>query len=199
MATDVDSPLESLGRGIWWAVLLRGILAIIFGIIALIAPAAALTGIVLVFGAYAFVDGIFEIVQAVRTRSTDSHWGWLLFQGIVSVLAGLAALILPGVAAFAGGLFTLWLIVVYALVHGVLGIVSVAGLDRSSGKGWAILSAIISIVFAILLGVMVIVSPAASVLSLIWVVGIYAVALGIALIVAAFRVRRLVRSATDSR
>jgi uncharacterized membrane protein HdeD (DUF308 family) len=195
ISAETSSPLSSLAKGIWWFVLLRGLFAIIFGVLALIAPVAALVGVAIVFGAYAIVDGIAEIVQAVRGRKHDSRWGWLLFQGIVSALAGLVALIAPAVVGLVGGLFILWLIVVYAVVHGILGLVSLSGAHGTRGRVWGLVSAVITLVFGLILAVVVVLSPGASVLSLIWVVGIYAVFFGIMLVVAAITIRSSARSA----
>lgn len=195
MTDELRTELTSIAKGIWWLVLLRGIFAIIFGIIAIVAPAAALTGIAIVVGIYLLVDGITEIVHAVQARRSDRRWGWLLFQGIVSVLGGLAAIILPGVAGLVGGLVVLWTIVIYSLMHGILGIASAAGVGEAPGRGWAIVAGVVAIVFAVLLAIVILVNPGASVLSLIWVAGIYAIIFGIMLVVAAVTVRRHIRSA----
>jgi uncharacterized membrane protein HdeD (DUF308 family) len=195
MTDELRTELTSIAKGIWWLVLLRGIFAIIFGIIAIVAPAAALTGIAIVVGIYLLVDGITEIVHAVQTRRSDRRWGWLLFQGIVSVLGGLAAIILPGVAGLVGGLVVLWTIVIYSLMHGILGIATAAGVGEAPGRGWAIVAGVVAIVFAVLLAIVILVNPGASVLSLIWVAGIYAIIFGIMLVVAAVKVRRHIRSA----
>src|SRR5690606_33802723 len=117
------------------------------------------------------MDGIAEIIHAVQMRKSDRRWGWLLFQGIVSALAGLAAVILPGLAGLVGGLVVLWTIVVYTLLHGIMGIASAAGIREGSGRIWGIVAGVVSIVFAILLAIFVLLNPGATVLSLIWVVG----------------------------
>src|SRR6187402_3113092 len=118
----LTNPLTDLAKGVWWLLLLRGILAIVFGIIALLAPGAALTGVAIVYGAYAVVDGIAAIVHALQLRATNPRWGWLLASGIATTLAGLIALILPGVAALFGGLFVLWTIVFWTIMTGALGL-----------------------------------------------------------------------------
>src|SRR5690554_2061524 len=190
MSDNLTGDLTRIAKGLWWLVLLRGILAIIFGILAVWAPFAALAGIVIVLGIYLLMAGIAEIVHAVRIRTTDRRWGWLLFQGIVSVLGGLAALFVPGLAGLVGGLFILWMIVVYAAIHGVSTLASAAGVGSGGARGWAIFSGIVSILLAIVLAIFTILTPGSTVLSLIWVVGIYAILFGIILIVAAIRARR---------
>ena len=184
----MTDPLDSAAKTLWWWVLLRGIFAIIFGILALVAPAVALTGIAIVFGAYALVDGVTEIAYGIRSKG-DVGRGGTLFQGIVSVLAGLAALILPQLAGALGGLLALWTIVIYSVAHGAIGLVSAAGASEG-GKAWGITSGVITLLFGIVLAILVLVTPEATLLGLIWAVGIYALIFGIVLIVTAIQVRR---------
>jgi len=186
----MTNPLAAVAKGIWWVVLLRGLLAVLFGIIALLAPAAALTGIVIVFGAYAIVDGVAAISHAVQLRRSGSGWGSLLFQGIVSVLAGFVALIFPALTGVIGGLFALWTIVIYAVMHGALGIASAAGLRDGRSRALGIVSAVLTLLFGILLGILTLITPGATVLSLIWIVGVYAILFGVMFIVAALQLRR---------
>jgi len=187
-ATDLDDSLKSLARGIWWWVLLRGVFAILFGVIALSAPGNALIAIAIVFGAYALVDGVMAIVHAIRVRNSLKAWGWLLAQGVIAALAGLAALILPGVAGTFGGLVVLWTIVFYYVTHGVAGIRSAAGAE-GSGRTWGIVGGVLTIIAGIILGVLTLVTPGATLLGLIWLVGIYAILFGVMLVVAAIQVR----------
>ena len=83
----------------WWALALRGIAAMLFGLIALFWPPTAVVALVAVFGAYAIVDGIFNLIGAVRAGRSGQRWGALLFEGIVSLLVGLLTLFWPGVTA----------------------------------------------------------------------------------------------------
>lgn len=184
-----SSELASFAKGVWWLVLLRGILAVVFGIIALLAPVAALTGVAIVYGAYTFVDGAFTIVHAVRERSKLKAWGWLLFQGIVAVIAGLLIMILPIVTGIFGGLVVLWTIVIWNVIHGIAGLRSAAGAEGGKEKTWGIIAGIASILLAIVIAVLTITNPLATVFSLIWVVGIWAVIFGIMLVIMAIQVR----------
>jgi uncharacterized membrane protein HdeD (DUF308 family) len=190
----VANPLLPLAKGIWWWVLVRGILAVVFGVIALLAPATALTAIAVVFGAYALVDGVMTAIQAVRVRNSVKQWGWLLVQGILSALAGLAALVLPGLVGAFGGLVVLWTIVIWNLMHGFAGIRSAAGATEGRAKTWGIIGGILSIVFGIVLGVLVLLTPGATLLGLVWAVGIYAILFGVTLVVTAIQVRIAVRA-----
>lgn len=186
-----DSPtvtLTSLAKATWWLVLLRGVIAIIFGVIALIAPMAALTAIAIVFGAYALVDGIATVVQGIGGRGSDPYWGWLVAGGVVTALAGLAALVLPLLVGAIGGLVVLWTIVIWSIVAGVLGLRSALGATGGS-RIWGVLVSLLSIVLGVVLAIAVITSPQSTLLGLIWLVGIYELIYGIVLIVVAVRAR----------
>src|SRR5215472_8386445 len=79
----------------WWAIALRGVFAILFALIALLMPGVTLTALVLLFAGYMLVDGIFDIVAAVRAAGQGERWGWLVFEGIVDLIAGAIALVSP--------------------------------------------------------------------------------------------------------
>ncbi|CAD5997314.1 HdeD family acid-resistance protein [Agreia sp. COWG] len=190
----MTTPLTAIAKGIWWIVLLRGIFAVVFGIIALVAPLAALTGVVIVFGIYAIIDGVTAIIHSLQIRTPGSGWGWLLFQGIVSVAAGFVALVFPALAGVIGGLFALWTIVIYAVMHGVLGIASAAGMGQGRNRTIGIVSGVLTLLFGMVLGILTLVTPGATVLSLIWIVGVYAIIFGVMFIVVAVQLRRGVTS-----
>ena len=185
----VTTPLASLAKGVWWLLLLRGILAVLFGIVALLAPAAALTAVAIVYGAYALVDGIAAIVHSLQLRSTTPRWGWLLASGVLTALAGLAALILPAFAGFFGGLFVLWTIVFWTIMTGIMGIRSAAGAPAGRARTFGIASGVVSLVFGVILAISLFLSPDATVLGLIWTVGIFAIVFGVMLVVAAVSAR----------
>ena len=189
--------LSELGRGVWWWVLIRGVIAVVFGVITLASPVSAILALAVVFGAYALVDGVFAAVHAVRVRRSFPKWGWLLVQGIVSVLAGLAALILPGLVGLLGALVLLWTIVIYTVMHGVSGIYSAAGAAQGSAKAWGVVAGVLSIVFGLILGILLLVTPGAAILGFVWLVGVYAIAFGVMLAVTAILVRVSGRSSGD--
>ena len=180
-------------RALWWVQLLRGILAIVFGILAIVAPAAALTGIAIAYGIYALLDGISVITYAIEGRSRETAWGWLLVQGVISVLAGLTVLILPVFAGAVGGLIVLWTIVFYALMHGIAGVRSVWG-GTAGGRLLRILGESLTIVLGVLLAILIFLVPDVTVLSLVWIVGIYAIVFGILLVATALQVRTRVHT-----
>lgn len=182
-----DPANSAIGGGVWWWVLLRGILAVAFGAIALFAPLVAFDALVLVFGVYAIVDGVMEIVHGVATRKAAKAWGWMIFAGVVSVIAGVVALMLPFIAGVVLGLLVLWTIVAYNFVHGVMVIAASAKFER--GRVWGIIAGVVSILFSVLLGILLLVTPQGALFGLVFAVGIYAIVFGVALAVAAVSAR----------
>jgi uncharacterized membrane protein HdeD (DUF308 family) len=169
--------------GHWWALALRGGIAILFGLAALLRPGIALQALILLFGAYALVDGVFAIVGVFGgTRGGTPRW--LLFvEGIAGILAGLIAFVLPGLTA----VLLLYLIAVWAIVTGIFEIAMAIRLRKEIRGEWAL---IVGGAFSVLFGVILaVVGPVAGLLSLIWLIGIYALAFGILLLITAFRVR----------
>jgi uncharacterized membrane protein HdeD (DUF308 family) len=184
---DASSPA---GRGVlpvlarnWWALALRGLAAILFGVLAFAWPGITLFVLVLFFGAYMLVDGIFAIVAAVRAAGEEDRWWLLLIEGILGVLAGLVAFFWPGLTALA----LLYFIAAWAIVTGIMEIVAAIRLRQEIEGEWALgLSGLLSVIFGILL---VVLPAPAGLLSLVWLVGAYAVATGVLLLILAFRVR----------
>lgn len=183
-------------KAIWWLVLIRGILAIVFGVIALIHPGVAFVALVYTFAAFAFVDGIANVVHAVRVRDRDRRWGWLLAQGILSVIAGILAFVFPLAAGLTLGIFALSLIGVYAIMMGISGIPAAASLVDGGRKALGFIVAVLSILLGIALLVIVFVSPLNGIVNLIWIIGAYAIIIGVVLIVAAIQARRMSPAAT---
>lgn len=178
----MDTNTRSVAQTMWWLVLVRGILMVLFGILALVSPGIALLTLVWLFGVYAILDGVTAVVIGVRSRG-EPHRVWTVVQGVVSVLAGLVALIWPGLTALA----LLFVIAFWAII---MGIVEIGGAfaSRRSGSGawgWTLAAGILNVVF----GVLLLIWPAGGILALVWLVGIFALAGGIALVVLAFRVR----------
>jgi uncharacterized membrane protein HdeD (DUF308 family) len=168
--------------GHWWALALRGVIAILFGLAALLRPDIALGALILLFGAYALVDGAFAIVGVFGgTRAGTPRW-LLLLEGVVSILAGLIAFIFPGLTAIA----LLYLVAAWAIVTGIAEIATAIRLRQEIRGEWAlIIGGILSVLFGLLLAVL----PGVGILSLIWLIGAYAVVFGVLLLIAAFQVR----------
>ncbi|KMO43278.1 membrane protein [Methylobacterium tarhaniae] len=165
----------------WWLIALRGVFAILFGIIALIAPGATLLTLVIFFSAYMLVDGITEIVAAVRAAERHERWGYLLAAGVINILVGVLAFLMPGSALVA----FIYLIAAWALVTGALMIAAAFRLHLDHGRWWLAVGGALSVLFAIVL----IASPALSLLVLTYWMGGYAIAFGAFMLVLAFRLR----------
>jgi uncharacterized membrane protein HdeD (DUF308 family) len=179
----MDTNVKSTAEAVWWLVLLRGIFMVLFGIIVLVWPGIALLTLVFVFGFYAILDGVSAIMIGVRSRG-EPNWGWLIVQGIVSALAGVVALIWPGVTALA----LLFVVAFWAIMLGV-GEIGSAFASRKRGShawGWMLAAGILNVVF----GIVLLAWPASGILALVWLVGIFTLAGGLTLILLAFRVRQ---------
>lgn len=178
----------------WWMFAVRGVLAIIFGGVALIWPGQTLQALVLVFGAFALVDGIFAVIAGIAARGTFDRWWALLLEGMVGIVIGLATFFWPGITA----LVLVYFIAAWALITGILEIVAAIQLRRVITNEWMyILGGLISILFGILLFVF----PGSGAVSLVWMIGIYAIFFGISEIIFAFRLlglRRELETATES-
>lgn len=168
----------------WWMFAIRGVAAVIFGILALIWPGQALQALVLVFGAYALVDGIFAVAAGIASRGYFDRWWAVLLEGIVGIVVGLLTFFWPNVTA----LVLVYFIAIWAFITGVFEIVAAIQLRRViTGEWMLILGGVISIIFGILLFVY----PGAGAMSLVWMIGIYAIVFGISEFVFAFRLRGL--------
>lgn len=176
---------DTLARN-WWAVLLRGVAGIIFGIITFIAPGISLTALVLLFGAYAFVDGIFAFVSAYRRRATGSRWWMLLLEGVAGVGAGVITILWPGISAMA----LLYLIAAWALVTGGLEIAAAIRLRKVITGEWLLaLSGVLSVV----LGVLLVLFPGPGALAVILWIGAFAFVMGVLFAVLGLRLRSLAK------
>jgi uncharacterized membrane protein HdeD (DUF308 family) len=178
--------LDSLTRN-WWAVALRGAFAIAFGVVALIWPGITVYALVLLFGAYAIVDGGFSIVAGLGrgARSAEGTGGrvWLILAGVAGVIAGVLAFLWPGITAVA----LLWVIAAWAMATGALEIIAAVRLRRELRHEWLLaLSGVLTVAFGILL----VVWPAAGVLTLVTLIGVAAIIFGVTLVALAFRLRR---------
>ena len=165
----------------WWMLVLRGILAIIFGILALVWPTPTLRVLVLFFGVYALVDGLFTLISALGTRR-DVPWWWVLLEGIFGIAAGVATFVWPNITA----LVLLILIAAWAVITGLFEILAAIELRKKiEGEGWLILGGVLSIIF----GVVLFLQPGSGALAVIWLIGAYTIIFGIFLIAMGFRLR----------
>lgn len=172
--------MQVLARN-WWAFVIRGFLAVLFGIIAFAVPSAAMLSLVLVFAAYALADGIFVIIAAVRAAKAHERWGLLVLEGVVDILAAVAAVTWPALTV----LVFVTLVAIWALLTG--GFLLAAGfkVDGDHGRWWMILGALASILF----GLALLLAPLMGALVLTWWIGAYAIVFGITMLILAFRLR----------
>jgi len=163
----------------WWVLLLRGLLAIAFGICAYLWPGPTLAAVVLLFGVYALVDGIFDLIAGVRGK-----WGTLIFLGILGIAAGLITFFYPGITAKA----LVWVIAFWAILIGIMQISAAIRLRKEIQGEWLwILSGILCVV----LGILLISRPGVGAVSILWTLAAFAIAWGILLVILAFKVKRL--------
>jgi uncharacterized membrane protein HdeD (DUF308 family) len=175
--------IETLKRH-WWVPVIRGIAAIVFGIIAFTHPGLAATTLVLFFGAWVLIDGIFRVVGAIGHRASDPDWGWHLVIGLLGIIVGLLTFHAPGITALALVIY----VAAWALMIGASEIVLAVRLRREiKGEWFLILMGLISIAFAVLL----LWNPIAGAAALIWLIAWYAVIFGVLGIFFGFRLRSL--------
>jgi uncharacterized membrane protein HdeD (DUF308 family) len=167
----------------WWALVIRGVAGVLFGIGALVWPPAAVAALVLLFGAYALVDGIFNIVAAVRAPREGRRWGWLTFSGVIGIATGLITFFFPGITALA----LVVLVASWSVVTGVAEIVAAIHLRKQIRHEWLwILSGLLSVAF----GVLLLVLPAAGAVALAIWIGAYMLVFGALLIGFGLRLRK---------
>jgi uncharacterized membrane protein HdeD (DUF308 family) len=170
----------------WWMFAVRGGLAVLFGVLALLWPGMTLIVLVALFAAYALLGGGAMVIGALRNRKSDDKWWILLLLGIVSLAAGVWAVMLPELT-----LLVLVLVMgINALVTGVLEIALAIRLRKTIEREWMlVLAGAVSIAF----GVLVLLFPAAGAFAMVWMVSFYAMLTGVLLLALAFRLRTLAK------
>jgi uncharacterized membrane protein HdeD (DUF308 family) len=177
--------IGAFARQYWWLLLARGIGSVVFGILAIGWPGITVLAVVFVFAIYAFVDGVASIGMGLAERRAGHRWSWSVFTGVVSILAGIVAIAWPLITAVA----LLYVIAFWALLAGVTSILGALALRRAGFTQW-----IWTLVFgicAVVFGISLLVNPGRGILSLLWVIGIFAIVGGVSLAVASFTVRRI--------
>jgi uncharacterized membrane protein HdeD (DUF308 family) len=168
----------------WWALVIRGVAAILFGLLAVVWPSITITALVLLYGAYVLVDGAFALVAAVSRAKEHRRWGPLALEGIVSVAAGLIALVWPGITAVA----LLIVIGIWAIVTGVIKVRAAIEIRREVEGEWIIaLAGATSILF----GAMLLIVPRAGAIALVTLIAFFAMFFGVLLVMLGLRLRPL--------
>jgi uncharacterized membrane protein HdeD (DUF308 family) len=190
MATAIGELAAAVGElpRHWWVVALRGLAAIVFGILAFVLPGITLSVLILLFGAYAIVDGVLALYAAARSGG-NRFWASLL-EGIVGLVAGLIAFFLPGLTALA----LLFVIAAWAILTGVMEVIVAFRLRQVIQNEWAL---IFAGALSVLFGVLLFAQPGAGILALVWLIGLYAVIFGIALLVFSWRLRGMLDHAHE--
>ena len=166
----------------WWVLLLRGIAAVIFGLLALFWPGLTVYLLLIVFGAYAIFDGIMAVIVAFQRKSEDDGWWAWALDGALSIIIGLMALFWPEATALA---LIIWM-AIWAVVGGIFRIIAAFRLRAEIEGEWALgFSGLLMVIWGVLMALI----PAAGLLSIAWLIGIFALLIGIVMIVLAFRLR----------
>jgi len=190
MVAIVEVNIASLGKN-WWAVALRGAAALIFGILTALWPDITLTALVLLFGSFAIVYGVFNIITAVRRQRGERRWWAFLIEGLVSVAVGAATLVMPDLTELA----LVYVIAAWAILTGILEIAAAIMLRRHTrGERWLALAGVLSVAFGAVLAIW----PGVGALALVLWIGAYAIVVGILLIALGFKLRRLRFELPDS-
>jgi uncharacterized membrane protein HdeD (DUF308 family) len=164
----------------WWALLIRGLLALIFGVLCFVLPGDALTALVLLFGAYALVNGVIAVFGALKAPRRYKRWWAPMLGGVFSIIAGLLALLWPGITALA----LLYLIAFWAIITGGFEIGTAIRLRKEIKGEWILaLSGIISVLF----GAVLLFYPIAGALTVVWLIGAYAIVYGVLIIALSLR------------
>ena len=184
--TDSSLPAPTLLHALadnWWLFLIRGIAAILFGILALAWPGVTLVTLVLLYGAFVLVDGVSALVAAIMGRTSKAPRWWLAIVGLLGIAAGILTFVWPDITA----LILLLFIAGWSVAIGVFQIIGAVRLRKQiDNEWWLILSGALSVLFGVALFLM----PGAGALALIWLIAIYAILFGVVTLAFAFRLRR---------
>jgi uncharacterized membrane protein HdeD (DUF308 family) len=183
--TAVDAITERIGEVLsekWWVLLLRGLISVAFAVLIWMQPAITLKALIVLFGVFAFVDGVLGVWTAFSSRKDRNNWWLLMLWGLVGIGIGIITFVAPGVTALA----LLFYIAIWAIVTGVLEIITAVRLRKEIEGEWLLgLAGLVSLVFGILL----IAHPGAGILAVLWLLAAYALILGVLMIILAFKVR----------
>ncbi|UKJ63358.1 HdeD family acid-resistance protein [Cellulosimicrobium cellulans] len=180
---------SSTAKQVWYWPVLRGVLAILFGIIALSWPDKTAAVIIWVIGIFAVVDGIVEIIEGIRRRGTGSGTAFLVTMGVLSLAVGIVLLVWPGKTA----IVLTWIVGFWAVVYGLFQTVASLDLRKvpGSGWGWGVFAGLLGLVF----GLLVLFNVNAGLVSIVWILAIFAILWGVMLIAFGVQIRSLGRQA----
>jgi uncharacterized membrane protein HdeD (DUF308 family) len=182
---------SSLAKKVWIFAIIRGVLGIIFGLIALFAPIATAVVLAIFIGAWAIVDGVFDIIEAIRHRGSSSM-ALRIVWGAVSMLFGILVLVWPGMSL---GVLVIF-VGIWAIIIGVLEIMASIRHRAIPNSGWV--WGVIGGALAILFGILVLIRPGTGLITIIWIIGIWAIVWGITLIVLGVQLRKAANTTEPS-
>ena len=167
----------------WWIFLLRGMLAVLFGILALIWPEITLITLVILFGVFVLMEGLLNLIIGIASSEANRRWWVTLIEGVLGIAIAILTFIWPDLTA----VVLLYFIAAWALITGVLEIIAAIRVRRMIENEWLmILNGVVSIIFALLLFIF----PGESAISLVWLIGLFAILAGFLLIILSFRLRK---------
>jgi uncharacterized membrane protein HdeD (DUF308 family) len=182
----VENRLAAILHRGWWLLLLRGLVAIAFGVLTWFQPGISAAALVLLFGAYAFADGVLSAWTAIAGRADHQYWWLLLLRGVLGIGVGILAFVEPGVVVLA----LLVYMAIWAIATGLIEIVTAIRLrSEIEGEWLLIFSGVVSVLF----GVVLLARPGQSVLALLWLIATFAVVFGVVLVILAFKARGFAR------
>lgn len=200
MATNTESVTANMSdtgsaevpRINWGWFLLRGLLAIALGVVALLFPITAVLAFTMVFAAFAFADGIFAIISGVRgARHSEQRWWALVLSGIVGVAIGVIFLMMPALTTVTYAIVNLAIIAAWSIMTGVLELIAAVRLRKEITGEWLLaLAGILSIALGLVILLIVLTNPLATIVSVGWIIGLYALAAGVVLVFQALRLRK---------
>jgi uncharacterized membrane protein HdeD (DUF308 family) len=177
-----------IAKDVWWLLLIRGIIAVIFGIVALVWPDVTVKALIVVVGIFWIIDGIVSAVRAIQARKVVMSWVWWLAGALVSVIAGVVLFVWPDLTALAFAyLMGFWAILV--------GILEIIGSFQVMANGGQWIGSMVAGALALIFGLILVIWPGSGIIGLMWLVGIFAIAFGVLFIVGAFQVRSAARRA----
>ena len=167
----------------WWVFAVRGIAAILFGVLAFASPEITLATLVLLFGAYAFVDGVSLLIALARGEAGARKHAWSVgIMGVLGIVISIVTFVSPGITA----LSLLYIVAFWAITMGMFQVVAAIALRREiEGELWMGLGGVMSVAFGILL----IVAPGTGLLTLVWLLGAWAIVFGASSLGLAYRLR----------
>jgi uncharacterized membrane protein HdeD (DUF308 family) len=167
----------------WWAFVVRGVFALLFGIVAIVMPGITLEVMAILLAAFLVVDGVFSFAASVQGRKMGVQWGYLLVEGVAGIFIGLFTFVWPGITVMA----IILIIGIWAMLTGIIEVLAAVKLrDEIEGEWLLGLGGVLSILFSLVL----LVNPGIGAVAIIWMIGVYAVLFGTSLIFLGMRLRK---------